>query len=154
MRFFQIMRMSSCIPGILPATCALAEFSGLRSLESDDFSEGISDVDGIDAGGMTSGRNVMIYAFRGPWGWIRRIPRPKTSCATSELNAKLASCGLWDGLKCSLVASSAMDEVLPAVVFTLGGFLHVFAGHSFGSPLGLHIDVEEVSTSPPATLYL
>ena len=46
--------MSFCIPGILPASCALAEFSEPWSLESDDFSEGISDVNGIDAGGMTS----------------------------------------------------------------------------------------------------
>ena len=43
-----------------------------------------------------------------------------------------------------------MDEVLPAVVFTLSGCLHVFAGHFFGSPLGLHINVEEFSTSPSA----
>jgi len=43
-----------------------------------------------------------------------------------------------------------MDEVLPAVVFTLGGCLRVFAGNSFGSQLGLHTDVEESSTSPPA----
>jgi len=43
-----------------------------------------------------------------------------------------------------------MDEVLPAVVFTLGGYLRVFAGHSFGSPLGLHTDVEESATSPLA----
>ena len=43
-----------------------------------------------------------------------------------------------------------MDEVLPAVVFTLSGCLRVFAGHSFGSPLDLHTNVEESSTSPPA----
>lgn len=76
----------------------------------------------------TSGRNVKRYACRGPWGWMRRTPRPKISWVWSGATAAPN----LTGVRVPLVHppeemfSSTRARLLPAAFFERGPQFRLF----------------------------